>query len=445
MYSNLSSTSQVIQSLPTAYPEEVRFEGVSKAPAIQREPVILRPQNNQYSTDSDSVIRFLLPCENMDLRRSHFNFRVRIQTTGPTTYKRIAQGAFSLINRVRVVIGRSEQDYQYYNRSMAHLWNTGVDADVESSIGQDKMGFGTAADRNAEGADPNGTIYTIPIRCGLLSCDVLPLLSLAGDSSTAKRRAVSQNQQAFVELTLEQGSQCIETDGTNPQFIVDDIQWNYIRLNSDIYQDSVYNKIASGSVRLGYRHWDVYQNSVQSASTDVQLIWKGSSLNGIHNILVDGQSINNPLIDDKFITWKKTLSLTSTVTKFQHLINNNWFPQEAINCQGYADRAYQQYLGWEGLWDNRMHMKFGAPIDVESFNDDQFIMIMDLQSCPRSVWSILTQDNIFNDVSTQNNNTNIIFRLDLSGTPPPFIVCYSFVCSNVVCQVGSDGTIYKLV
>jgi hypothetical protein len=429
-----------LSSLQTVLPTELDIRSVYKAPKVERDYKIWRPENQQgYTTKGDNMIRFKIPDEILDLKRSTLMMRVTLEKTGGT-YVRLAQGC-PIIDRVRIVIGGTEMDSQFYNRSMNYQWNTSVDSDIQATIGQDKMGYGTQTDRNAQGADPNGTIYSIIMKSGILNNDILPMKILNQLGGKPKN--------AFIEMTLAQPRQCLESDGDNLQITVSQLEWDYWQLSGEAWEADLRKKISSGSFKFGYRDWTVFQNSVQSAANDLQIPWRGSSLNSIHTILVAGADLNNPLKNDRYTTWPKELTAPGEqfpcrVDQYTYCFNNNWDPQEAIDCRGDADRAYNMYLLDQGVWDNRMHMKFQAPIDEESFNKDQFTMILDYQSVPRNVWNIQTQDSIFNDLSSLNNTMNIILRLNLSNPPPPNTTAYHLISHNVVMNIDSNGELIKV-
>ena len=439
----LTSTSNMsgLASLQTLVPVELDIRTVYKAPKVIRDYKIWRPENQQgYSTKGDNLIRWKIPSDEiLDLKRSSLMMKVILEKTGGS-YIRLAQGC-PIIDRVRIVIGNAEMDTQFYNRSMNYQWNTSISADIQASIGQDKMGYGTQTDRNAEGADPNGTTYTIIMKSGILNNDILPMKILNQMGGKVKN--------AFIEMTLAQPRQCLESDGDNLQITVNQLEWDYYKLSGSQWEADLASKISSGRFTFGYRDWTVFQNPVQSSSNDLMIPWRGSSLNAIHTILVSGADLNNPLVNDRYTTWLKRLTAvgvvpTCDVTQYTYNFNNNWDPQEAISCRDDADRAYNMYLTDQGVWDNRMHMRFPATIDQESFNNDQFTMILDYQSIPRNVWNTQTQDSIFNDLSSVDNSMNIILRLDLSNPPPVNTTAYHLISHNVIMKVGSDGELIKV-
>jgi hypothetical protein len=405
-------------------------------PPLTRGEKILRPQDNIYATDGNNIIRFNFPRENMDMRTGYLEMTVTLRS-GPFTFRRLAQGAWSCINRIRTVIGSYEDEIQYYNRLESLHWFCSIPLEVNSTIGQDLMGIGTIADRNLAGLAEAD--YVFPTRIGILQQGILPLKTILTPTN---------GQNMFIELTLENPLACMETDGANPQITVSNCRWHYHEITSKdgSYEAELSRKILSGETKLGYPSWQVYQNSVINSANDLQIPWRGASLNAILTTLVDGNTLNNPLVNDKFITWVKELSPgppVCEVFQFQHQINNNWLPQEAIVTSDNAYRAYLQYLNWQGLWDSRGYMKFPASITLDSFNLDQFVIVGDFYSVPRDAWARMHQDFQFTQLSTKNQSLNSILRLELTNPPPPQTVAYHFIGYNCVIAVDSTGKLIK--
>ncbi len=433
----MSSQSGKVSELQIVSDPTLQLIEPRKTPSICRNEKIMRPQNNTYATDGDNIVRFIVPMENIDFTRGQLLATITITKTGGT-YARLAQGAFSAISRVRMTLGTVEDECQYFNRTMSMIWNSQITTEVESTIGQDLCGFGTQAERDTKGSSATGTEYAIVLRCGFLYQSVLPLREFLSASGCANPQFCT------IELYLENPLTCIETDGTNPQFTVSNVKWNYHQIVSSdgAYEASLRNKIRSGTLKLGYESWSVFQNSVLNSDNDLHIQWKGDSLKTIVTALVDGSTLNDPTVDDKFTTWLKTNG-GAAVTQFQHQINNYWFPQEAIITTGTANRAYLQYLNYIGVWSSRAYMKFGASIDLDSFNNDAFLIVADFQNIPVSVWKADNNAQVFNNVSTRFNSDTIL-RLTLSAAPPANYVAYHFINYNVMLDVLASAVIVKV-
>lgn len=402
----------------------------SRTPNIVRESRLLRPQQNTYATNGDSCIRFVMPQQNSDWRASALRMDVTITTTGGT-FKRLAQGGMmSGINRVRWYSGSVEETYEYYNRIQNLIYNSSVSPDVVASIGQDLLGYGTQADRNAQGAQASFKV-TVPMGIGILAQGVLPLSILA--------RGTDFN----FELYLENPLWFVETDGTNPVVSITNIQWDYDYVYScdGTYEASVASSVASGRIQFGYGTWACFQNPLLNTVNDIQIPWRGNALTKITSILVDQSTIANPLVNDKMTTWPKTLSNGASVVEFQiQLKDGLWLPVEPIRCDGLAERAYTQYLDSQGLWSQDAITLCPAAIDITSFNNDQFLMVNNLNSLPVDP---LSKDFYFNNLSTLKQSQNTIFRLTLTAVPPNQIVVYSFPYFGTLLDVSSSGRLTR--
>ena len=420
-----------IGSLPIGVQPFVHRMTQSRSPNIIRESRLLRPQSNTYATNSDTCIRFVMPQQNADFRTSSLRMDVTITTTGVTNYKRLAQGGMmSGINRIRWFSGTVEESNEYYNRVQNMIYNSSVDPDVIASIGQDLLGYGTQTDRNAQGAIA-GAKVTVPVNIGILSQGVLPFQQLA--------RGTDFN----VEFYLENALWFVETDGLNPVVSITNIQWDYeyVYSTDGSYESAVAAKIASGQVQFGYPTWACFQNAIINTVNDIQIPWRGNALSLIACIIVDQSTIATTTVNDKFTTWIKTMSNGSTVVEYQiQLKDGLWLPVEPIRCDGFAERAFSEYLKSEGMWSNDAISQWTAPIDVSSFVQDQFLMVSNLNAIPVEAYA---KQYYFNNVSTMKQSQNTVFRLTLSAVPVTQMVLYSFVCFGTLLDVSPSGVLSR--
>lgn len=422
-----------ISGLPIKAANSIRHLPQSRTPNVIRESRLLRPQSNSYSTNGDNCVRFVMPQQNSDWRASALRMDVSIEVTGGT-YKRLAQGGMmSGINRIRWFNGQVEETYEYYNRIQNLIYNSTVDPDVIASIGQDLLGYGTQAARNAEGAKAQFKV-TVPVSIGILYQGILPLEVLGRGSDFN------------FEFYLENPLYFVETDGINPVVNITNVQWDYdyVYSTDGTYEAQVRSDVATGRMQFGYPTYAVFQNPVINTLNDIQIPWRGNALSTIQNILVDQSTISNPLVNDKFTTWPKTFLNGGTpvsVVEYQAQLKDGlWLPVEPIRCDGYADRAFTQYLDSRGLWSCNAITQWQAPIDITSFNLDQFVMVNNFNSIPVEAGA---QDYYFNNLSTLKQSQNTIFRLTLTGVPPQQIVCYSFVCFGTLLDVDSKGVLKR--
>lgn len=379
-------------------------------------------------------MRFVMPQQNSDWRTAALRMDVTITKTGGT-YARLAQGGMmSGINRVRWFSGAVEETYEYYNRIVNLIYNSSVDPDVIASIGQDLLGYGTQADRNAQGAIAGATV-TVATNIGILSQGVLPLATLA--------RGTDFN----FEFYLENPLWFVETDGTNPIVTITNMQWDYeyVYSTDGTYEASTASAIASGRVQFGYPTYACFQNSILNTVNDIQIPWRGNALSSVQCIMVDQSTISNPAINDKFTTWYKAMPSGSGVSVVEYQIqlkDGLWLPVEPIRCDGEAPRAFTEYLKSRGWWSSSAISQYQSAIDSDSYNNDQFIMVSNLNAIPVEAYA---QDYYFNNLSTLKQSQNTIFRLTLSGIPDAQMVLYSFVCFGTLLDVSPSGVLRRHV
>ncbi len=430
-----------LAKLDVVVPQTLKFPSISRNPNIIRREKILRPRDNVNSSNGNNIIHFDLPAETMDLRDGFLIVNIKLSKTGGT-YVRMAQGSWSWIDYIRISAGGGyDERIQYYGRLYSMLWNTTAAPEVQSTIGQDLLGLGSQATRNTWGADSSGTQFVIPVRCGLLNQGFLPLKNLCTPTN---------GQSVFVELVIDNPANFIETDGSNPQIEITNCRWSYDQLigdserssGRDMFVAAIDSEIARGLV-LGYKHWSVYQQPVLNSSNDIPINSKVSSLNAILTTIVDGSTLNSTTTNDKYTTWPKTFSNSKTYTNFQWQINNNWIPFEPIDCQGDALRAYMHLLRFQGVWESKGIMQFAGPVTLDSFNDDQFILVGDFYSAGRNIWRIQEEERQFNDLNIFTSQTYPLLRVELDGPPPSQTIAFSFIHHNVIVTVDSRGLLTK--
>jgi hypothetical protein len=417
-----------MNGLPVDVPDKYKFQRPVRTPNIDRKEELLRPLSNGYSTAGDSVMRFVLPKKNIDLRDGYLRLYITLSKTGGT-YIRLHQMAASIINKVRWCVGNVESSNEYWNRTQLFKYVTGTLPDVVQTIGQDLLGWGTQADRNAWGAAT--TEYTIPLDIGILQQGSLPLAFLEQDSDF------------YLELYLENPLWCVETDGTDPVITITNPRLIYHSVSSKdgSYEAGMRSDIQSGRLQLAYSEWATYQNPVNNNILEARINWNGNSLAAIAHVFVDQSSLSNPAVNDKFITWLKTFSNGTTIVDYQlQLGDGNWVPAEAIQCTGNAGRAYHNYLDYMGIWDSDARCQAPAPITLDSFNLDLFVMTNNLTNIPKDYYK---RRMIFNQLSTMTSANNTLLRCNLTGIPPSQSVVYHFVNYGVLFSVTSSGKLVK--
>lgn len=363
------------------------------APLI-REPVKIRSDAISYASNGNNEI--IIRCSNdgyYDFGRGYVTFDVALSATG-STYVRLAQGAWSIIYRLKTLLGFELENIQDYNRIYSLLWKSLNDARQSENLGLGLMGLGTASARNALGATT--AHYAIPILSGFFSNEVLPLSNFISIPE--------------LRLTLADASTCVETDGTSPIITVSNVQFHCERINaSSAYVGLMQGKILSEGITLGFPTWQIYSQSVASGSQNIQSLiinHKSASLSSIVQIWVPQQTINTTTVSDKFVTYSK---LTN---KHQWKVNGKFYPEEPLTYSDtYAAEAYFTYLNWltdEWQLDGELRST-PAPIGVTEFAlGTSFLTILDINGYPED-------KNVINPIGTENSTVQLQFDAYLTN------------------------------
>lgn len=429
-----SNQPEWLARMVTVVAETMVINRPTKNLALCRSEKRLQAQNTNYATDGNNIVAFDFPnSKPIDFRTGFLMFDVTLRKTGGT-YVRLAQGAWSMIRVLRVYFGSMEDEIQWYNRLYTFLWNSGIAASVQATIGLDLLGVGTTTRRNAWGANANGTSYVIPFYHGMFRQGIVPMNALS----------TGQNGQLLrVEFTLDNPLNFVETDGTNPQLTITNLRWHYTEVSSadNSFEQEMVRLVTSGQYSIGYETWSVYNNPILSSQPDILIQWKGSALNQITTIFVDGTSLANTTVNNKFTTWLKDSSNGATMLNFQHCVNEIWMPVEAVDTTGNAYRAYMQYLNSMGLWAvDGQGLLYPAPIDIDSFNDTQFMITLDMRSVPVPATD---RSERFNTLSTSNSTSNTLLRIQYSSKPIDQTLAFHLVSNNVLLVADRKGTLTK--
>ena len=217
-------------ALPMVIPSSIKFASPKQGPPGKRKEFRMPPEASTYTSNSTNIIRFFFNNSGLiDFTRGFLAFDLTITAPG-STYARVAQGIWSVFNRVRLTTGAELEDMREYGRMQTLLWETNRDPDVGAALGE-VYGYGTQAERNVWGATANKD-YTMPLLCGLF---------LTGPLTMGLFR-----QRLQLELYIEDVLRCIETD--SPGGIVltfTNVYFHYETLELD---DSTMSAISAAAV-----------------------------------------------------------------------------------------------------------------------------------------------------------------------------------------------------
>jgi hypothetical protein len=415
-YSNVGVGESGLQGVEPIVPESIKFKTIKKAIAAKRTPIKIRAEQQTYSSDKNKLCRIILPNTSLyDTRPGYLTFTARLDRTGGT-YGRFHTGIFSIFDRLRVLCGSTEiEDIRDWNRIYSILWEILNPSLVTGNIGVLPMGFGTQAQRNALAPQSD---YACPLWSGVFGTELLPFNKLKN--------------QVVLELYIADPTTCVETDGTLPIITVSNIVFHMERLElENTFQNHVNSYIDTHGLKLGFHTWERYTQSLTTgAQQNVSISQRSSSMNGMLNIFVKSQDINNTLINDKFITWT-----SPSLTTAQLLINSYVYPDEPIDCVSTRMfEPYQMYLRYVQKWQLNGIIPIAPPLTNDAFNLDRFIQIDDFEAFPEL-------DDVVNPWNTINNNSNIIKKLVFAGLIPANFQLDSWIeYFRLVC-IYTDGSV----
>lgn len=381
-------------------PESLKFQPSKRGLSARRVPVKIRSENQTYASNNNKLVRFMLPNNAIyDTRAGYLTFTLTLTTTGGT-YKRIHSGIFSIFQRLRILAASTEiEDLRDYNRIYAALWEMVNPIEVTSNIGVTTLGFGSQAQRNALGAAVN-TDYACPLFSGVLNTELLPFDNI--------------NAGVVLELYLDDAVNVVETDGTVPVITISNPVLHLERLDLEpSYRASLAAYVSSNGLKIGFRTWDRFINSLTTGSQqNLTINTRNASMNGILNFLINSSQLQNTLINDKFITWTPTPTGGGTLQQTVLQINGTIFPDEPIDCVGTSRyECYQMYCRWVMKWKMNGFLAIAPPINSVAYQSSRFVQIDDLEAYPE-------EGDLVNPFTTLSNNNTLIKKLQFSAAIP---------------------------
>lgn len=432
---NAGSASALVETLPQGESAIYKYDSAKRGLNVTRNPRILNPTNTQtFSTGNNDVIRFRIPNDSpLDFRRSFLLFDIELSVTpNPVLpFQRLAFGSWSWVDRIRYhSSGDTVEEIQYYNRVASYLWTVFSNPDYVDAIGPEVMGTGSQAQRAAATPGPGVRVrYCLPLFMGFLGTGVIPYQSF-------------KNQFHELEIYLAPANTFVETNGTNPVVTISNLDWHVESICSwdGSYERSLNRLVDMGNFSVWFDTYISFLNNVLNQQQDLVIAQRNESLNSITTFFSDLLSVTNTTVPDKFITFPKLATFS-----FQLKINTKLWPEEEVRCDGNANHAYHFLLQAIQQWKQNGVPSFGHSwpkpaiggtpnINMASFNDQDFFMVTDLRSSPYACF--------LNNVSTEVNSMDLIFKLKLVGAPPPQTGAYHISNFNVVVNILPSGKVF---
>jgi len=404
--------------IPTVVPSDLLFTESKLGVPVTRGPIKRRAQQTEYNSLGNNEIIFQFPNDSLyDARRGYLTFDLAINTVGGT-YKRIAEGIWSVFYRIRTKLGFELENMFEYNRYYSIIWDALNDARQSSAVARKLMGIGTPTERNILGASTSH--YVMPLLSGFFDQDMLPLNLI--------------NNIAELFLNLGDAATYVETDGASPTITITNLRFHMEKISAaNEYLQRVRAAMGSSGLTLGYNTVNYYSQNLNAGASSIQSIiinHKSASLKGFISVFTQSNQVANPLINDKFRTWLKFTD------RHQLRLNERLFPEEPVE---YGDvlsaEAYMTYLNWAKKWNLSGNLRFEPPpITVEEFSADKFLLIVDVNGYPYD-------DDVINPVG--NDNVSIQMQLDIN-IPLPLPANFrfdTFVSYFRQIKINANGTV----
>lgn len=401
----------------TVVPNDLKFPTIKTGLPTHRDICKLDPLQPNASGQFP-IIRFDLPNVYLgDFRRSQLEFTVDIAVTGGT-YKRLAQGAWSVFNRLRIIKGVELEDIRDYNLYESFKLNSQTETDVVDIIGSALWGYGSQLQRNAWGATQ--TRYSIPLSCAFFRNSLIPLSFL--------------QEKLTIELYLENATRCIETDGTAPTFTISNLKLYYDRVRPDTnYSQLITQQLKAGGLMFGGWTMETYTNviNIGTTHTTITINHRSDSVAAFMTIMRRQVDLTTTTINDKMITWRKY-----GLQQFQLKMNGEFIPEEPIIVSGNATQAYSDYLKYLDKLSLDGVSSDPPRITGPAFNTDSFIIISDLRMHPG-------EKHIINPRGTAHATSTVYIDLQFDAPVADTIQTDTFVVYYTLFQIDRQGRISR--
>lgn len=256
--------------------------------------------NNYFSAIPESnytpgqIIKLQYPMELIDSRSHSLEFTITGTPATGATYTRFNKDIRSIISRMVIKFG-GKSVYDTTNQNLLfNIIDGTYDYNWEDTAGLIALGTGNAAQRNADFINPN-RIYSV---------------QLYGLSQEFLNKVLPLNKlqvQMTVELTLADPSVCIETDGTNPSYTVNNVRMHYASLVPDDNWNNMYNNKVSAGINYNYLSFENFTTSTLlpagTQSSSAILTFRYTSLIAIILVMRPTANINNLASNDKLNTF----------------------------------------------------------------------------------------------------------------------------------------------
>jgi hypothetical protein len=375
----------------------------------------LADQPNNIAPQQISYIR-IPRAELSDFRNSTLEFSATCSATGGT-YCRFMQPIAGIINRVRVLANSTLLDDEL-EFGRAYAMKLMSQDNTEWTGGSLSITDGVASQAIRNGYGPNGSIvYQINLAyISDILGHVLPIGWLGSN-------------QINLEIYWANPVYVIETDGTVPTFVINNLQYHYANLNvTDNYKRMLNEKFKTG-VSFAFRSYDNYIASLGTASAgtvSITLPFKKRKAIAMLLGAVPTGTLTTTTTNDKFITF----SNYSVFNSSRYYINSIYIPSDRIQS------VYEQFLQTCDALD--IPYKNNSYIANNWLSGNAFICGQTLCQSPRNV----TEDNkVIQGLDVSTGNSNIVSQITFSAPTAVAETLFYFMEYYAICSIDSQGII----
>jgi hypothetical protein len=357
-------------------------------------PWKIQSDQSSYSTNIQRIIKFELPTAFLtDTRGGYLTMNVTLSKTGGT-YIRVAQWITSLFKKMEVRTkggGQLIETLEHYNKLCAFLFTITNPTLVNSQIANLRMGYGTQAERNTQGAAAYD--FVVPLFSGVFNTELLPLTNI---------------DPIELWLTLDDATACLETDGTAPAIAITNAEFHVEQLDLEpSFAAFIKNYVNEHGLTLGFHTWTRHAQTMATANhQEIRLNQNTTSMTAIFNFFVDTATFNTTTTNDKFITWTR-----HNMTQWQLRNNGTIFPPQPVNAT-LADgiEMYHIYARYMDKWKLSGMIPIAPAISHDAFyNGSRWIFLINFEAFSDQ------EDDIVNPYSTVDANSQMVILMDFSA------------------------------
>lgn len=399
---------------------------------VSRYPRLFQPIDQTYAFPvGNGIVRTRLPNDGAyDFRRSMFlvDLTVSVTPAGVGPYLAFMNGAWNVFDRFRLLQqGNVIQERNDYAKCYNLVFLLQSDPTFISQIGP-LLGIDILANRITNAATTS--TYSIPIDTGILVSGIVPMNVLNGAIDT--------------EFYMSRPSDCLDTNGTNGQITLSNIQWFVERVAGAEYESRLMAMWQSG-IRIAFKEWLLFQNPILQVAQDLKIGIRRASVDYILSYFTNNDMLMNTDVvttgfPNRQWNWQKL-----NLLNYQFRINGMVFPDQAVDCTNNALRAYHMLLNLTNSWELD-GLSYDTPnISLDAFNGTdsthgQFLTIGDFRSNPAIEYG---KQNVVNLFGTQAASQDPQLNVRLGTTPPTSTTMFHFARYTVIATVKRDGSIYS--